>query len=321
MSSAGDALTPSLSIVLPCFNEHAVLDETVRRVAAAAGVVTPSFEVVLVNDGSRDSTWDDMVRLSAADTRVVAVNLSRNHGHQLAVTAGLLVARGARVMVMDADLLDPPELLGDLMQAMDAGADVAYAQRRSRPGDAPLKRAACAAFYRLLNTIAEVPVALDTGDFRLMSRRVVDILNQMPERRRYIRGMVSWVGFRQVAVPYDRDARHAGETKYPMRKLIQLAIDGVTSSSVKPLAFANVCGVLAGGVGLVILLYSVISWLFVGQTPPGWASLMVVIALLGSAQLFVLGIIGEYLGRLWEQSRGRPMVLIDQVICGGAPRA
>ncbi len=313
MVDASPAPRPGVSIVLPCFNEHEVLAETVRRVDAAAAAVTASYEIVLVNDGSRDSTWDDMRRLATANSHIVAVNLSRNHGHQLAVTAGLLVARGDRVMVMDADLQDPPELLGELMKALDAGADVAYAQRRSRPGDAPFKRAACAAFYRILGTMADVPVALDTGDFRLMSRRVVDLVNQMPERRRFIRGMGSWVGFKQTAVLYDRDARQAGETKYPLRKLIALAIDGVTSSSVKPLAFANVCGVVAAGLGLAILLYSLVSWLVVGATPQGWTSLMIVIALLGSAQLFVLGIIGEYLGRLWEQSRGRPVVIIDEV--------
>lgn len=312
-----EAARPALSVVLPCYNEQEVLAETVRRVTAACEGVTGSFEIVLVNDGSRDGTWPLMRELSAADRRIVAVNLSRNHGHQLALSAGLWAARGERIMIMDADLQDPPELLPRMMEAIDRGADVAYAQRRTRFGDAPLKRWFCAAYYRLLSRMSDHPAPLDTGDFRMITRRARDLLVEMPERRRYIRGMVSWIGFRQEPVPYDRDARFAGETKYPLRKLVALAIDGIVSSSVRPLAFAAGLGILAITLGLLLVAYALVSWIAVGSTPQGWTSLMVVTVFLGGTQLLMLGILGEYVGRLHEQVRGRPMFLVDEILREG----
>ena len=197
---------------------------------------------------------------------------------------------------------------------MDEGVDVVYARRRSRPGDSLLKRIFCSVFYRLLDRIADTRIPLDTGDFRLINRRVRDLLVAMPERHRFIRGMVSWVGYRQEAVMYDRDARLAGETKYPLRKLIALAIDGIISSSLKPLAFATVVGSVAAGFGLLMLCYALYSWLFVGTTPQGWASLLIVVVFMGGLQLIVLGVMGEYLGRIHEQLRGRPMFLIESVV-------
>jgi dolichol-phosphate mannosyltransferase len=206
-----------LSVVLPCFNEEPVLMATyerVKRVCIATGL---RHEILFVNDGSRDGTWPLMRSLAAQDCCVVAVNLSRNHGHQLALSAGLATCRGTHILIMDADLQDPPELLPDMLRVMEGGADVVYAQRRTRPGDSIPKRILCATYYRLLGLIADRPIPLDTGDFRLISRRVCDLLVSMPESQRYIRGMVSWVGFRQEPVLYDRDARAAGETKYPLR--------------------------------------------------------------------------------------------------------
>jgi dolichol-phosphate mannosyltransferase len=268
----------------------------------------------VVNDGSTDGTWAELMRLTQEDQRVVAVNLSRNHGHQLALSAGLHFARGQRVLIMDADLQDPPELLPEMLRKMDQGLDVVYAQRRSRPGDSGMKRLFCAVFYRLLDKLAEARIPLDTGDFRLISRRVCDLLVAMPERHRFIRGMVSWLGYRQEPVFYDRDARFAGETKYPLRKLIRLAVDGIISSSLKPLAFATVIGSISASIGLLMLVYVLYSWLFVGKTPQGWASLLITVVFMGGLQLMVLGVMGEYLGRIHEQMRGRPMFLVESVV-------
>ena len=218
---------------------------------------------------------------------------------------------------MDADLQDPPELLPEMLAAMDSGVDVVYAQRRSRPGDGLLKRLFCAIFYRLLEKVSDTQIPLDTGDFRLISRRVRDLLVAMPERQRFIRGMVSWVGFRQEPVFYDRDARFAGESKYSLTKLVALAINGMISSSLKPLAFATLLGAGAAGIGVLLMLYVIYSWLFVGRTPQGWASLLVTVVFMGGVQLVVLGIMGEYLGRIHEQTRNRPMFLVSEV-AGGA---
>src|SRR5947208_3399062 len=206
-----------------------------------------------------------MVQLCRHDPTVIVVNLSRNHGHQIALAAGLHYCAGERVLIMDADLQDPPELLPQMLQLMDEGADVVYARRRTRPGDEPLKRAACAVFYRLLNRLSDRPIPLDTGDFRLVSRRVVDVILQMPERHRFLRGMVSWVGFRQVPFLYDRDKRFAGETKYPFMRLVRLALDGVAAASTRPLALASYAGMLFAGASLVFIVYALYSWIFVGK--------------------------------------------------------
>jgi dolichol-phosphate mannosyltransferase len=303
-----------LSVLLPCFNEGQVLPETYRRITAVAKGLNKNYELLLVNDGSTDDTLAHMLRLAQQDSSVVVVNLSRNYGHQLALSAGLQYCGGDRVLIMDADLQDPPELLPEMMASMDNGADVVYAQRRTRPGDEPLKRLACAVFYRLLSRLSETPVPLDTGDFRLISRRVVELILQMPERHRFIRGMVSWVGFQQVPVQYDRDKRFAGETKYPFGRLLRLALDGIAASSTRPLALASYAGLLCAATSLVLIVYALYSWWKVGRTPQGWTSLMVVITLMGSMQLLVLGIFGQYLGRIHEQTRGRPLFVVEGVI-------
>jgi len=308
---------PYLTFLLPCYNEGAVLGETCRRVNAVAKALGKSYEIVLVNDGSSDDTLAQMLRLSQDDPALVVVNLSRNHGHQLALSAGLHYCAGERVLIMDADLQDPPELLPEMLALMDQGADVVYAQRRSRPGDEVLKRVACAVFYRMLSRLSETPIPLDSGDFRLISRRVLELILQMPERHRFLRGMVSWVGFRQVPLLYDRDKRFAGTTKYPLGRLIRLALDGVVSSSVRPLALASYAGLLFAAAGFALIVYALYSWWKIGKTPQGWTSLMIVVTVLGSVQLFVLGIIGQYLGRMHEQTRNRPLFIVDSVYRSG----
>jgi dolichol-phosphate mannosyltransferase len=316
MDATKSGMSIRLSVVLPVYNEAEVIPETLRRVNAVCESLKVGFEIVVVNDGSSDRTWPILTSLTDRYPHLVAVDLSRNHGHQLALTAGLAEARGERVLIMDADLQDPPELLPDLMRALDEGADVAYAQRRSRPGDSRVKRFLCAVFYRGLALVAEEPVQLDSGDFRLLSRRVVDALSAMPERQRFLRGMISWLGFEQVPVHYDRDARHAGESKYPLRKLIRLSIDALISSGLRPLSFALLAGGLTGFVGVLLLGYALYSWLFVGKTPTGWTSLLIAIVLMGSLQLCMLGILGEYLGRVYIQTRGRPIFLKSRVVRG-----
>lgn len=304
---------PYLSIVVPCYNEQEVLRELYQRVTAVCRDVGRTYEFVFVNDGSRDNTWLMMNDMAATDSHVVLVNLTRNHGHQTALSAGLSVCRGQRVFILDADLQDPPELLPQMMAKMDGGAEVVYGQRMTRDGETWFKRASCFVFYRLLERLTDTPIPLDTGDFRLISRRVLDVILAMPERHRFIRGMISWTGFKQEALPYERPGRYAGKTKYPFRKLLRLALDGVTAFSVKPLAFASLAGVATSVFAVGLLIYSLVSWV-VYDVPHGWASLMAAMAILGSVQLVVLGIIGEYLGRLYEQSKGRPLFMIERVV-------
>jgi dolichol-phosphate mannosyltransferase len=307
---------PLLSVVVPCYNEQEVLRELHRRVSEVCRRAVPSHEIVLVNDGSRDGTWPLMLELAGGDANVLAVNLSRNHGHQLALTAGLSICRGQRVLILDADLQDPPELLPEMMKIMDGGADVVYGQRKKRRGETLAKEFSAAAFYRFIEKLTETPIPRDTGDFRLMTRRALDILLAMPERHRFVRGLVSWIGFRQEPLLYDREPRFAGQTKYPLRKMVRFALDAVTAFSIKPLALASIAGVMTAMFALVMLLFAVIARLK-GWTEAGWASIMAAVSFFGAVQLIVLGIIGEYLGRLYEQSKGRPLFIIDQVVRGG----
>jgi dolichol-phosphate mannosyltransferase len=281
-------------------------------VAAARASVGESFELILVDDGSRDETWDDMCTLATSDPHVVAARLSRNFGHQLALSAGLQLSAGARVLIVDADLQDPPELLPRMMDAMDQGADVVYGQRTSRMGESWFKRATAKSFYRLLRKLTDVEIPVDAGDFRLITRRVVRLLADMPEQHRFVRGMVSWIGMRQVAVPYNRDERTQGQTNYPFGRMLRLAVDAVTSFSIRPLRIASLIGLCFGFLGLVGVVYAIIGWA-IGQTVPGWTSVMVVVMMLGGIQLFVIGILGEYLGRLYIEAKHRPLYIVDQV--------
>jgi dolichol-phosphate mannosyltransferase len=303
---------PFISIVAPCFNEEEVLPEFYRRAKAVCDKLQAPHEIVLVNDGSRDHTWETMEQISAKDSSVVCVNLSRNHGHQLALSAGLTVCNGERILVIDADLQDPPELLPQMLDLMDRGAEVVYGQRRARAGETWFKRITAAAFYRILESLTETKIPRDTGDFRLMSRRAVNVLTAMPERHRFIRGMVSWIGFNQKPLLYDRDARYAGETKYPLRRMFRLSLDAITSFSIKPLALASLVGVVAAALSVFLLLFTLASWL-TGGNAAGWTSLMAAMTFIASLQFILLGIHGEYLGRLYEQSKERPLFIIEGV--------
>jgi dolichol-phosphate mannosyltransferase len=308
----------ALSIVVPCFNEEACLTELHARLSAASRIaVGEDFELVLVNDGSRDASWPMMQRLAADDPHVVAINLSRNHGHQLALTAGLDLCRGDAILIIDADLQDPPELLSTMLATMrEQQADVVYGVRKSRAGETAFKRATAHGFYRLLSRATEVDIPLDAGDFRLMSRRALDALLGMPEQARFIRGMVAWIGFRQVPFAYDRQERFAGETKYPFSKMMRFAFDALTGFSSAPLKLASHAGLLLSAGSVLLILYIGFAWIS-GQSIQGWTSLMLVVVVLGAVQMFVLALMGEYIGRLYNEAKRRPLYIIQEVAGGG----
>ena len=308
-----ESLPKNLSIVIPCFNEQEVLPklrERLQDVLATCGV--PNIEVILVDDGSRDTTWDIMCEIAEEDSRFKVIRLSRNYGHQMALTAGLDQAVGEVVLIIDADLQDPPELLPDMLAKWQEGFDVIYGQRRSREGETWSKRFFAYSFYRIISNITGIYIPVDTGDFRLMDGRAVAALLSLRERHRFIRGMVSWIGFRQVPLMYERKERAAGETKYPFRKSLKLAFDAITSFSYAPLRLASYLGV---GLSMFAFLYIIIVFALklMHINFPGYTSLMASILLLGGVQLMVLGIIGEYVGRIFEQGQGRPLYLIAEM--------
>jgi len=310
----------TVSIVVPCYNEQEGLDELHRRIYETCKDISGwDYELILVDDGSKDTTRSIIEALSRLNDKVTGVFLSRNHGHQLALTAGLSMARGDRIFILDADLQDPPELLHDMMAVMDDGADVVYGQRRKRKGETAFKKLSAWAFYRGLNLLSEVDIPPDTGDFRLMSRKALDELNKMEERYRFIRGMVSWIGLRQEPFLYDRDARYAGETHYPLRKMIRFSLDAVTSFSIRPLKIAILGGFAMAALSALCIAYVVIGTM-VGKTVPGWSSIIAAILFCSSVQLIMLGIIGEYLGRLYMESKNRPLFIIEDVVNSQAPR-
>jgi polyisoprenyl-phosphate glycosyltransferase len=308
----------ALSIVVPCFNEEPCLGELHERLGAAARqAVGDDYELVLINDGSRDSSWPAMQRMAAEDPHVVAINLSRNHGHQLALTAGLDLCRGDTILIIDADLQDPPELLPAMLQCMrEQDADVVYGVRKSRAGETAFKRATAHGFYRLLSRATEVDIPLDAGDFRLMSRRALDALLAMPEQARFIRGMVAWIGFRQVPFAYDRQQRFAGVTKYPLRKMMRFAFDALTGFSSAPLKLASHAGLWLSFGSVLLILYIAYAWL-AGRSIQGWTSLMLVVVILGAIQMFALALMGEYIGRLYNEAKRRPLYIIQEVAGGG----
>lgn len=317
-----------LSVVIPCFNEEPGLAELHRRVGAACAALADAvadYEIVLVDDGSTDGTWQRIQELAQADPRVLGVSLSRNYGHQIALSAGLNHCTGGLILIIDADLQDPPELVGRMLAKVEEGCEVVYGKRRTRSGETYFKKATAKAFYRLLDRMVSVRIPRDTGDFRLITRKVLDALNSMPEQHRFIRGMISWVGFKQAAIEYDRDSRYAGETKYPFRKMLNFAFDAITAFSVVPLKLATVLGFCMGVASLLGIVYTVIGWLC-GDTVQGWTSTMLAVLCVGSVQLIAIGIFGEYIGRMYMESKRRPLYIIDKITRqpaagGGADRS
>jgi polyisoprenyl-phosphate glycosyltransferase len=302
-----------LSVVVPCFNEEEGLLEFHRRMmASCAESGVASYEIIYVNDGSSDGTFRIMRDLQCQNHFVRVIDLARNHGHQIALSAGLAHARGECVLTIDADLQDPPELLPLMMRKIQDGADVVYAQRRVRRGESVFKRATAFVFYRLLGRIGGTPIPVDTGDFRLMRREVVDVLVKMPEAHRFVRGLVAWIGFAQVPIRYDRDARFAGTTKYPFLKMLAFSIDAITSFAMTPLriVFAiAMCALVMAGLMLGWTLYS---FLYLNAVP-GWSSMMTIFLFFTSVQLFALAMIGEYVGRIFMESKRRPLYVIRSI--------
>ena len=301
---------PDLSIVVPVFNETAVFPELLRRVTAVLDLLKlPSSEVIFVDDGSRDNTLDQVRAAASRDPRVKYLSFSRNFGHQVAVSAGIEHALGARVVVMDGDLQDPPELIPDLMARHAEGWEVVYAVRKNRK-EGPVLKACYALFYRLMERISDIEIPLDTGDFCLMDRRVADVLRRMPERNRFVRGIRAWAGFRQTALAYDRDKRFAGKAKYSLGRLVRLALDGVTSFSDFPLRLSGYLGFAIAGLSVLGLAYSVISKLFFNSTPQGWTSLTIAIFFIGGVQLLMLSVVGHYVSRIYTEVRQRPLYVL-----------
>ena len=313
MDSSGHERTVLLSVVVPCFNEEAVIGETVARLLAQADLFDDlEVELIFVDDGSRDATARLLEGFAAQDARVKILGFARNFGHQVAVSAGIDVARGDAVVLIDADLQDPPEVIAQMVAKWREGFDVVYGTRTERPGESMFKRATAKGFYRLLNRLSDIPIPLDTGDFRLMSRRVVDTLRAMPEHDRFVRGMVSWVGFRQTALPYRRAERFAGETKYPLRRMLRFATDGLLSFSTKPLQLSIGLGLIASALAFAGIVYALAVRLFTDRWVEGWAGLFIAVLFLGGIQLITVGILGEYVGRIYHEVKRRPLYVVGQ---------
>ena len=306
---------PRYSIVAPCFNEERVLKELCKRITEVMDSTGEPWELVLVNDGSRDHTPDVVRELHTSDARIKVVDFARNFGHQIAATAGLDHARGDAVVIIDADLQDPPQVILDMIGKWKEGYEVVYAVRTHRKGESWFKEFTAKAFYRLIYRITEVNIPLDTGDFRLMDRKVVNAMKQMRERHRFIRGMTSWVGFRQTGVNYVREERFAGETHYPFRKMFKFALDAITGFSYLPLQMATYLGFAIAALSAIAAILVIIARLFIGAAPfQGQATTLVVVLFIGGVQLITLGIIGEYLGRIYDEVKGRPLYIVRETI-------
>lgn len=302
-----------ISIVIPCYNEEAVLPELFERITKAASQwKNYRYEVICIDDGSIDRTWNLLQEQHARDSRWNALSFSRNFGHQIAITAGIEVAKGDAVVLIDADLQDPPEVIHQMITKWDQGYDVVYGTRTERHGETSFKKGTAKLFYRLLNYLSDVTIPMDTGDFRLMSRKVVDTLRLMPERDRFMRGMVSWVGFKQIALPYKRNKRVAGESKYPLKKMLRFATDGILSFSTKPLKISIVMGIFCALLAMLGILYALFLRLFTDIWVEGWTALMIAVLFIGGVQLITVGILGEYIGRIFNETKNRPLYVVQE---------
>jgi polyisoprenyl-phosphate glycosyltransferase len=302
-----------ISVVVPVYNERETVDELSRRLAAVLVPLGP-YEIVLVDDGSTDGTWDALCTLATRDERLRLLRLSRNFGHQIALTAGLDAARGDAVVLMDGDLQDPPEVIPELIECWQQGFDVVYAVRERREGESRLRLFAIGAFYRLFRRMTATDIPADTGDFRLLSRRAVDALARMPERARYLRGMTSWIGFQQTGVGYRRDARYAGTSKYPFTKLVGLALDGIMSFSIAPIRLVTRLGYVMLVFCAGVLAWTLYTRFFTNNAPQGWTSLLAAVLLLGGMQMLGIGIVGQYIARIFEETKQRPLYFVAEAV-------
>jgi dolichol-phosphate mannosyltransferase len=309
-----------LSIVVPVFNESEVIEVFYQRTKSVADSLDSfTYEIIFVDDGSRDDSYDKMVRLANSDPKVKILKFSRNFGHQIAITAGTDMAKGDAVVVIDADLQDPPEVIRNFIAKLEEGYDVVYGVREKREGEGKMKLFTASLFYRMLKALTKVDIPVDTGDFRLMSKRAVAHLRELREQDRFVRGLVSWIGFKQTAVSYRREKRFAGETKYPYKKMIKFALDGLTSFSSVPLKLATMLGYATS---FLALLYagSVFVQKLLGITVQGWATIMVGMLFLGGVQLICIGIMGEYIARIFNQTKQRPMYIVEEIYTSAKTR-
>ncbi len=309
-------MTPVYSIVVPLYNEEEVIHETYKRLRATMDSLGEPYELIFINDGSRDKTWELAKGLAAKDNNLRLIGFSRNFGHQIAITAGMDNASGRAIVVIDADLQDPPAVILDMIARWKEGYEVVYGRRLKRKGESFFKKFTAKLFYRALNAMTDVTLPVDAGDFRLIDRKVCDTLKSLPERNRYVRGLVSWVGFKQTAVDYVREERFAGETKYPLRKMLKLASDAITSFSYKPLKMSTWLGAFVALASFIFLIGIVIQRIFFPDTVlmPGWASLAAISLFFNGIVLVMLGIIGQYVGRIYDEAKGRPLYIVGETV-------
>jgi dolichol-phosphate mannosyltransferase len=304
-----------LSFVVPCFNEEEVISETLKRLNSFCKKLKDlDVEIIFIDDGSRDRTRELLKNYATEDTRIKVICFARNFGHQIAVTAGIDAALGDAVVLIDADLQDPPEVVHQMISKWRDGYDVVYGTRIERTGESAFKLATARGFYRLLNKLSDVPIPLDTGDFRLMSRAVIDTLRAMPERDRFVRGMVSWVGFKQIGLPYKRAARFAGESKYPLSKMLRFATDGILSFSTKPLQLSVGLGMISSVIALMGIVYALFLRVFTSTWVEGWTAIMIAVLFIGGVQLVCIGILGEYIGRIYNEIKNRPLYIVQEYV-------
>lgn len=301
-----------LSIIIPIFNEEKGIPELYERLKKAVLQITKNYELIFVNDGSKDHSLFELIKLSEKDTRVFFINFSRNFGHQIAVTAGLDVCSGKATVIIDGDLQDPPELIPEMYKKYQEGNEVVYAKRSQRKGESLFKKLTAKAFYRILKRITSVDIPLDTGDFRLIDEKIVHYLRQMPEKNKFLRGQIAWMGFRQTSVTFERDKRKYGKTGYPLGKMLRFALDGITGFSDKPLQFVSKLGISIAFLSFIIIIYALISHFWLNQTISGWTSLIISSMFIGGVQLISIGIIGEYIGRINNNVKNRPLYIIEK---------
>lgn len=305
-----------ISVVIPMYNEEEVVKTSYFRIVKVLEELKQyDYEIIFVNDGSKDKTIKLLEEIAQENEKVKILSFARNFGHQAAVTAGIRHVTGDAIVIMDADLQDPPELLPEMIALWEEGNEVIYGQRRTRKGESAFKLLTAKMFYTTLNALSDVEIPKDTGDFRLVDRKVVDVINGLPEHNKFLRGLFSWVGFKQKAYPYERQERQAGKTKYPFKKMWKLASDGIISFSTKPLKIVGGLGFLTIILSIGILIYSLVSYIFnLNQLTPGWTSIMVAITLFSGVQLLSIWIISEYIARIYDETRNRPEYIIDKKI-------